>query len=181
MADARPWVIDTSTFTHLSRAGHVQIVRELAPDGVVLVPSDVNDEIERGRLEYPGIPAIGTLDWVQLVVPTEDEVWTQLDIKAQMGGRPIDHLGECAVIACARHRGMTAILDDRAAIAQADRLSVASHDTLWIVVEAYKALFARDRRKAAEVVDDLLRTGMWLPIESGESLIGWAYTECLLP
>ena len=48
MADARPWVIDTSTFTHLSRAGHVQIVRELAPDGVVLVPSDVNDEIERG-------------------------------------------------------------------------------------------------------------------------------------
>jgi len=181
MTSARPWVLDTSTLTHLCRAGHTEIIEDLAPGGVVVVPSEVNDEIEQGRSIYPGIPAITSLSWVQLAVLTDEEIWTQLDVKAQMGGRPRDHLGECAVIACARHRGMTAILDERAAIAQADRLCVETHDTLWIVVEAYKTLFGRDRDKAAEVVDALLRTGMWLPVDSGESLIGWAYGELLLP
>ena len=73
------------------------------------------------------------------------------------------------------------MLDERAAIAQAARLSVPVRDTLSIVVEAYKVLFGCDRVRAAKVVDDLLGTEMKLPIDSGESLFSWAYEAGLLP
>ncbi len=181
MTEGRGWVMDTSTFTHLCRAGHSDIIERLAPGRLVLIPTDVNDEIERGRLSYPGIPAISAVEWAEVAVLTEEETWTQLQIKAEMAGTKSEHLGECAVIACAYHREMVAFLDERAAIEQADRLGVRSHDTLWLVIEAYKELFDRDRDRAALIVDNLSATGMYLPIGSGESLLAWAYEEGLLP
>lgn len=119
--------------------------------------------------------------WAELVVPTDEEDWTALQIKAQMGGEPKEHLGECYAIACAHHRDLIAIIDDSTGAAQADRLGVENYGTLWIVIEAYKSLFDRDREATAKVVDDLLSTGMWLPMKSGESLLSWAYEEGLLP
>ena len=98
-----------------------------------------------------------------------------------VGRDPKQHLGECAVIACAKHRGLTALLDDRGAITQADRHGVESRDTLWLVIEAYWALPDFDRERVIQIVDDLLATGMYLPIASGESLFAWAYEEGLLP
>lgn len=41
-------------------------------------------------------------------------------------------------------------------------------------------LFSRDRSRAARVVDDLLDTGMYLPISSGGSLFTWAYEQGVL-
>lgn len=38
-------------------------------------------------------------------------------------------------------RGLVAVLDDRAAIEQADRLGLQSVGAMWIVVEAYKSLW----------------------------------------
>lgn len=76
---------------------------------------------------------------------------------------------------------MVAIMDERAAIEQADRFGVITHDTLWIVIEAYREIFQKDRASAAKVVDDLLVTGMYLPVDSGESLLSWAYEQELLP
>lgn len=177
----RRWVVDTSTYSHLSRAGHGNLLGQLAPGGVVLVPTEVNAEIESGRSAYPGIPAIADTTWAELVLLNDEENWTMLLVKAQLGGGPVEHLGECAVIACAYHRGLIAVLDERAAIAQADAYGVGSVDTLWIVVEAYKTIFDRDRHRAARVVDDLLATGMYLPISSGESLFAWAYEQGILP
>lgn len=159
----------------------MQILRDLAPGEVILVPTDVNTEIQDGRETYPEIADPTSKSWIQLAVLTEDEVGTQLRVKAAMGGDPDDHLGECAVIACAKHRNLTALLDERTAIAQADRHGVPSHDTLWLVIEAYARLFAFDRARAVRVVDDLLATDMYLPINSGESLFVWAYEEGLLP
>jgi hypothetical protein len=49
------------------------------------------------------------------------------------------------------------------------------------VIEAYATFFEFDRGRAIEVVDDLLRTEMYLPIDSGESLFAWAYVKGLLP
>lgn len=181
MHDPPRWVMDTSAYTHLARAGHGELIGRLAPGGVVLVPTEVHDEIERGREGYPGITAVDSVRWAQLAVLTEDEEWTKLLVKAALGGGPHEHLGECAVIACARHRGFVAVVDEREAIAQADAMGVRSIDTLWIVVEAYRTVFGRDRERAARTVDDLLETGMHLPISSGESLFGWAYEEGLLP
>lgn len=173
--------MDTSTYTRLCRAGHADMIEKLAPLGVVLVPSEVNTEIERGRESYPDTPAVSAVSWAEIAVLCEEEVWTQLEVKAQMGGDPTSHVGECAVIACASHRGMVAILDERAAVAQAKRLDVPTHDTLWIVVKAYKELYERNSVLAAAVVDDLLFTGMYLPVSAGESLLSWAYEEVLLP
>lgn len=98
-----------------------------------------------------------------------------------MGGGASQHLGECAVIACAKHRNLVALLDDRAAVAQADLLGVPSHDTLWLVIEAYATTFGFDRGRAVGVIDDLLATGMYLPIDSGEGLFSWAYEQGILP
>ncbi len=158
-AEPLGWVMDTSTYTHLCRAGHQEILARLTPGGAVLVPSEVDVEIERGRDRYPAIPAVSSVGWAKVVVLDEDEVWTMLDVKAQMGGSPDEHLGECAVIACARHRGLIAVLDERAAIAQAERLSVPVRDTLSIVVEAYKHLFERDRHARRRS-----STTFWQPI-----------------
>lgn len=180
-ADPPSWVMDTSTYTHLCRAGHQEIIAQLSPGGIVLVPTEVDAEIERGRNRYPAIPAVSLATWAKVVVLDEDENWTMLEIKAQMAGGPTEHLGECAVIACAHHRGLTAVVDERAAIAQAQRLRVPVRDTLSIVVQAYKDLFGRDRDRTAQVVDDLLDTDMKLPINSGQSLLSWAYEEGLLP
>lgn len=181
MPDGPTWVTDTSVYTHLTRAGHADLLQHLAPGGVILVPSDVVAEIREGRARYAGIPDVDAAPWAQSTVLTEEEVGTQLLVKAAMGGAPNKHLGECAVIACAAHRALTALLDDRHAIAQADLRGVPSHDTLWLVVEAYATMFAYDRKRAVQVVDDLLATDMYLPIDSGESLFAWAYEEGLLP
>jgi len=181
MTDATTWVTDTSVYTHLSRAGHTEILERLAPGGVILVPDDVNTEILAGQANYTGITDPASTSWARLTVLTDDEVGTQLLVKAAMGGGPTQHLGECAVIACAKHRGHTALLDDRTAIAQADLRGVQSHDTLWLVIEAYVSLFAFDRERAIKVVDDLLKTDMYLPIDSGTSLFAWAYENGLLP
>lgn len=181
VSDRRRWVVDTSAYTHLSRAGHADLIERLAPAGVVLIPAEVSAEIDRGRDLHRGIPAVSVVPWAELTVLTDDEVWTEILVKARMGGDPTSHLGECAVIACARHRDLVAILDERAAIEQALGLGVTTYDTLWMVVEAYKSLFDRDRDRTARVVDDLLETGMYLPVDSGEELMVWAYEEGLLP
>lgn len=181
MANRPRWVIDTSAYTHLCRAGHSDLLEKLAPGGVVLVPTEVNVEIEKGRTGYSDIHAVASVGWAELAVLTDEEEWTKLLVKAELGGGPFEHLGECAVIACAHHRGLIAVLDEREAIAQADAREVHSVDTLWIVVEAYMTILGRDHGLAAQVVDDLLATGMYLPISSGESLFTWAHEEGLLP
>lgn len=181
MGDQPRWVVDTSCYTHLCRAGHADILSELAPQGVVVVPSEVNDEIEAGRDAYASIPAVSSVAWATVAVLSEEEKWTLLEIKAALGGGPSQHVGECAVIACAHHRGHVAILDDRAAIEQAKLRGVETYTTLWLVIEAYKTILGRDRVRTAQIVDGLLATGMWLTIRSGESLITWAYEEGLLP
>lgn len=175
------WVTDTVAFTHLARAGHLDLLEKLAPEGVVVVPSDVSDEIEEGRDRYPSIPSITSLEWVTLVVPDHDEEWTLLDVKAQLGGGPKKNIGESAVIAVAKHRGGVAILDDAGGRHEAAFRNVQQIGTLWIVIEAYKTLLHEDRPQAERIVDDLLATDMRLPVSSGANLFAWAYEQGLLP
>lgn len=130
MPDATTWVTETSVFTHLSRAGHAQILERLAPGHVVVVPDEVNTEIQVGRELSPGIEDPASTSWIRLTVLTDEEVETQLVVKAALGGGPTQHLGETAVIACAKHRGYTALLDDRSAIVQADLHGVRSRGTV---------------------------------------------------
>jgi len=141
----------------------------------------VDTEIQRSQEFHQGIPLTSSLTWVELAVLTEEEESTLLTVKMDLGGSATQHLGESAAIAVALHRAGVALLDDRAATKQATRLGVTWVDTLWIVIEAYKRLFDHDRQRTIAVVDDLLETGMYLPVTSGSEIITHAYEEGWLP
>jgi hypothetical protein len=53
-------------------------------------------------------------------------------------------------------------------------------DRLWLVIRGYKDKVL-DRATAEGIVDDLINTGMWLPVADGAALFAWAYGEGLLP
>lgn len=175
------WVIDTSVFTHIARAGHLEILELLAPTGVLVVPDSVGFEVNAGRDGHLGIPDIKDLAWVELAVLREPEADTQLEVKAHLATAGTSDLGECAVIAVAKHRGMLAVLDDRKGRREALGHGVEFRMTLWVVLQAHLHLPGYDREKTVEVVDDLLATGMCLGITSGESLFAQAYEEGWLP
>ena len=181
MADELRWVSDTTCYTHLCRAGYDWILQRLAPGGVLVVPVEVAREIDIGRNRYASIPPVASVSWAEIADLTDAEALTALVVKAQLGGGPSEHLGECAVIACAHHRGFIAIVDDRAAVEQARQFGVRCHGTLWVVIEAYKKGLLADRDLLAQVLDDLAGTGIFLPKPTGESLINWALEEGLLP
>jgi len=88
-----PWITDTSVFTHLARSGHLDILRGLAPNGIVIVPSQVDAEIQRSQEVHQGIPLAMSLNWVKLAVLTEEEESTFLAVRMNLGGSPAQHLG----------------------------------------------------------------------------------------
>ncbi|MGB2949249.1 MAG: hypothetical protein WBB62_10650 [Rhodococcus sp. (in: high G+C Gram-positive bacteria)] len=172
--------MDTSTFTHFSRAGYEDVLQRLAPQGLVLIPDTVNTEIEAGIEAGYDITSPGTLDWVEIGVLTMDEADTQLRIKLEMpSGKkdpPEKNLGECAVLACAKHRGMVAVIDDGDARAQARNRELPSVGTMWIIAEAHKQL---DDVDAEQLYQALRDTDMHLP--HTDSIVGWAQKKGFLP
>ncbi len=175
--------MDTSTFTHFCRAGHQDILRRLAPGGLILIPDTVYSEVENGRDRGYAIPSIAELSWVELGVLTTEETNSQLrikiDIPSKKGDSPRKNLGECAVLACAIHRNMVAVIDDSAARAQARQRGVRFVTSMWIIAAAYKYLDDVDSAVAERIYEDLRSTGMRLPMVG--SIIGWAYEIGLLP
>lgn len=175
--------MDTSTFTHFCRAGHQDVLRRLAPQGLILIPDTVHGEVENGRELGYDIPSIAELPWAELGVLTEDEADTQLVIKVDMPSAKSDpprkNLGECAVLACAIHRNMVAVIDDAGARAQANQRDTNFVTSMWIVAAAYKELDDVDSAAAEGIYENLRATGMRLP--SADSFIGWAYEVGLLP
>lgn len=99
-------MIGTSTFTHFCRAGHSHVISALAPKAVVLVPREVEIEIDNARERYIGVPLLHQVPGASRILMTENEEWTATRVKAVLGGDSEEHLGESAVIACARHRGL---------------------------------------------------------------------------
>lgn len=178
---SRRWVTDTVAFTHLARAGHLDLLRDLAPEGCLIVPTQVDSEIRAGQDAYQGIPDPSSLPWVELAVLTSEEEWTLATVKAAMGGTSSQHLGECETIAVAKHRNLIALLDDKAGAAQARLHGVPAVGSLWIVFHAYVRLWNYDGQQAERVVDDLLTTDMRLPVTSGAELLTHAYREGWLP
>ncbi|NMO04016.1 hypothetical protein HH308_22640 [Gordonia sp. TBRC 11910] len=174
--------MDTSTFTHFCRAKQQHILEQLAPQGLILIPDSVDVEVERGRDVGYEIPSIDDLPWVERGVLTSDEEMTQVLIKVDMpskrGDGPGKNLGECAVLACAVHRGMVAVVDDGDARGQAAQRNIPHVSTMWIIAQAHKTLDVVDSEGAEVIYDALLTTGMRLP---GPNFIDHAYKVGLLP
>lgn len=175
--------MDTSTFTHFCRAGQQDVLRRLAPQGVILIPDTVHAEIEEGRDRGYEIPSIASLPWVEVGVLTDTEELEQLlikvDLPSEKGAANRKHLGECAVLACAIHRGMVAVIDDGDARSQAIAREVSHVGSMWIIAEAYKTLDGIDADAAEGIYQSLRDTGMRLP--PAESFISWAYEIEYLP
>lgn len=174
--------MDTSTFSHFCRAGHQDLLRRLAPQGLILIPDTVADELEAGSDLGYDIPSIANLPWVELGVLTSAEEMEQLIIKADLpsgrGDSPRKHLGECSVLACAVHRQMVAVIDDGDARTQARSRGVRYVTSMAIIAQAYKTLDDVDADTAERIYEALLATEMRLP--RVESFIGWAYEVGLL-
>ena len=177
------WVMDTSTFTHFFRAGHGDILRRLAPCGVVIIPDTVHGEVQEGRDLDLDIPAINDLPWVELALLTPAEERDQLMFKVSMpskkGDSPRKNMGECAVLACATHREMVAVIDDRDGRTLAGIQGIKYVNSMWIIAQAYRTLDDVDAERAEQIYEALCATEMRLP--AVESFIGWAYEVGLLP
>jgi hypothetical protein len=59
-----------------------------------------------------------------------------------------------------------------------ERLQV--HGSLWLLIRSFKSS-VHDRATVEAIVDDLIGTGMRLPVDSGAALFAWAYGAGLLP
>lgn len=181
--DETRWVMDTSTFTHFCRAKREDVLQRLAPQGLILIPDSVDVEIGRGRHRGYDLPEIDSLQWVERGILTEHEQTLQLLIKIDMPSKPGDpptkNLGECAVLACATARGMTAVIDDRDAREQARARKLRFVTTMHVIVEAYRVLDDIDSEAAEQLYEALLTTDMRLP--RVDSVIGWGYEMALLP
>lgn len=149
---------------------------------MILIPDTVYTEVEDGRDRGYDIPSIVDVPWVELGVLTPDEEIEQLLIKAEMPSRkgepPTKNLGECAVLACAVHRHMVAVLDDGDARTVARSRDTRIVTSMWIIAEARKKLSDVDSEAAERIYADLVATDMRLP--RVESFIGWAYEMGLL-
>ena len=175
--------MDTSTFTHFFRAGRGDILRRLAPFGVVVIPDTVHGEVQDGRELDLDIPSISDLPWVELAVLTPAEEQDQLTFKISMpskrGDNPRKNMGECAVLACATRRGMVAVIDDSDARTLAGTHGIKYVNSMWIIAQAYRTLDDVDAESAEQIYEALRATDMHLPVI--ESFIGWAYEVGLLP
>jgi predicted nucleic acid-binding protein len=176
-------VMDTSTFTHFFRAGYGDILRRLAPGGVVVIPDTVHSEVQDGRNLDLDIPAISDLAWVELAVLTAAEEQDQLIFKVLMPSKKSDsarkNMGECAVLACATHREMVAVIDDSDARILANTHGIRYVNSMWIIAHAYRTLDDIDAESAEQIYEALCATDMRLP--EAESFVGWAYEVGLLP
>ena len=54
------------------------------------------------------------------------------------------------------------------------------HGSLWLLLRSFKT-GAQDRATVEAIVDDLLGTGMRLPVSSGADFFAWAYQAGILP
>ena len=76
--------------------------------------------------------------------------------------------------------GGIAIIDEIVGRTIGTREHLRVHGSLWLLLRSFKT-GAHDRAMVEAIVDDLLGTGMRLPVSSGADLFAWAYEAGILP
>lgn len=109
-----------------------------------------------------------------------DELIAFARYKGELGGGPEKNNGEAAVLAWVTVHGGIAIIDEDAATNIGDRAGIPVQGSMWLVIRGIKDKIL-DRAPAERIVDDLISTGMWLPVANGAALFAWAYGAGLLP
>jgi predicted nucleic acid-binding protein len=155
-------------------------LRMTIADNEPVLLAEVAAELARG---IPGCPSLGSVaasGWLKQVELEElSELAAFARYKGELGGGPERNNGEAAVLAWISVNGGIAIIDEVAArtIGARERLQV--HGSLWLLIRSFKTR-VHDRATIEAIVDDLISTGMRLPVGSGAALFAWAYAEGIL-
>jgi predicted nucleic acid-binding protein len=174
-------VFDTTALSHFARAGRTDELRTaVAGDGPVLL-EEVGIELAHGISTYPSLGSASAGGWLNQVRLTElSELAAFAKYKGELGGGPERNNGEAAVLAWVTVNGGMAIIDEAVARAIGNREGLRVQGSLWLLIRSLKAGLL-DRATVESVVDDLISTGMRLPVSTGEAFFAWAYAEGLLP
>jgi predicted nucleic acid-binding protein len=152
----------------------------VADDRPILL-GEVAKELVRGIPDYPPLGDAVAAEWLQQV---EIEELTELaafaKYKDELGGGVEKNNGEAAVLAWVKVNGGIAIIDEVVARNIGSREGLQVRVSLWLLIRSFKAGLL-DRATVESITDDLIGTGMWLPIDSGAALFAWAYETGILP
>lgn len=152
----------------------------VADDEPVLL-AEVAAELARGMPVHPALGSAAVGGWLKQVQLEElTELTAFARYKGELGGGPERNNGEAAVLAWVSVNGGVAIIDEVVARAMGHRERLQVHGSLWLLIRSYKTR-VHDRATVEAIVDDLLSTGMRLPVSTGAALFAWAYEEGILP
>jgi predicted nucleic acid-binding protein len=152
----------------------------VADDQPVLV-AEVAAELARGVPGYPALGCAAEGGWVKQAELEElPELAAFARYKGELGGGPERNNGEAAVLAWVSVNGGIAIVDEAAAREIGARECLQVHGSLWLLLRSFKNN-VHDRATIEAIVDDLMGTGMRLPVDGGAALFAWAYEAGILP
>lgn len=174
-------IFDNTALNHFAKAGRLTELRAIVEGNQCVAPAEVFSELAKAVAEYPALGTISVQSWLRSVELGEiEEIVAFAQYKHELGGDPDKNIGESAVLAWVSVNGGIAIIDEAAATSIGERDGLAIRGSLWLIIHSCKE-GNLDRSAAEEIVDDLINSGMWLPVESGAALFAWAYEEGLLP
>jgi predicted nucleic acid-binding protein len=174
-------VFDTTALSHFARADRVDELQIAVADDEPVLLAEVAAELSRGIPGYPSLGNAAAAGWLKEAELQElPELAAFARYKGEFGGGPERNNGEAAVLAWTSVNGGIAIIDEMVArsIGKRERLQV--HGSLWLLVRGFSARLL-DRATVEAVVDDLIGTGMRLPVTTGAGLFAWAYETGILP
>jgi predicted nucleic acid-binding protein len=174
-------VFDATALSHFARAGRTDKLQMAVADDEPILLAEVAAELARGIPGYPALGSAAAGGWLKQVELEElPELAAFARYKGELGGGPERNNGEAAVLAWVSVNGGIAIIDEVAARAIGDRERLQVHGSLWLLIRSFRT-GVLDRATVEAIVDDLIGTGMRLPLSTGADLFAWAYEAGLLP
>lgn len=174
-------VFDTTALSHFARADRTEELRAAVADDEPVLLAEVAAELARGIPTNPSLVSVAAGGWLnQVELEQLSELVAFARYKGELGGGPERNNGEAAVLAWVSANGGIAIVDEVVARAIGNREGLQVHGSLWLLIRSFKtSLF--DRATIEAIVDDLISTGMRLPVSTGAALFAWAYEAGILP
>jgi predicted nucleic acid-binding protein len=174
-------VLDTTALSHFARANRVDELRKAVADDEPVLLAEVAAELARGIADYPSLEDAVSGDWLKRVGLEELlELAAFARYKGELGGGLERNNGEAAVLAWVTVNGGVAIIDEVVARVIGAREGLQVHGSLWLLIRSFRT-GTFDRATVEAIVDDLIATGMRLPVSTGADLFTWAYETGILP
>ncbi len=172
------YVFDTTPLTHFARAGLLTELSAICEGVPCVLAQEVEDELKKGRNQYPENEAILKAKWLEARALTDHELPLFAWYAGRIGISRDRNTGECETLALAQSNGATAIVDDMSARNAAKFQGVDIHGTAWLIIRGVKRQVWSEKGGNA-VANQLLDTGIRFPFKRDE-FIGWARQNWVL-